>query len=94
MSTTGQSDLAVGLQPGNITAFMGHDFGYVITVTNLGPNTASNIVVSDATPSNVAGTKPERASSVRFTGQIRQPSRQLLREGDLWGRRSGNPQQL
>ncbi|MDB6121937.1 MAG: hypothetical protein JWQ71_930, partial [Pedosphaera sp.] len=51
-TVTPQADLAV-LKSGSATVLAGGNLTYTITVTNLGPSTASNVVVSDNLPLNV-----------------------------------------
>jgi uncharacterized repeat protein (TIGR01451 family) len=52
-TVTPQADIAV-LKTGSSTVLAGGNLTYTITVTNLGPSTASNIVVSDNLPGAVA----------------------------------------
>jgi uncharacterized repeat protein (TIGR01451 family) len=50
-STTGQADLATTLSASGIATFGGY-MGYTITVTNNGPDSACNVVMTDHTPSS------------------------------------------
>ncbi|WP_040549672.1 carboxypeptidase regulatory-like domain-containing protein [Pedosphaera parvula] len=51
-TVTPQADIAV-LKTGNVTVLAGGNLTYTITITNLGPSTASNVVVSDTLPLSV-----------------------------------------
>ena len=47
------ADMAVGLGSSAANVLLGSNFTYTINVTNLGPNTASDVVLTDVLPSNV-----------------------------------------
>jgi uncharacterized repeat protein (TIGR01451 family) len=58
-SPVGQAaDLVLSMSASVSNALINHDFNYVIGVTNYGPSTASNVLVSDTLPSGVTLTNP------------------------------------
>ena len=51
-TVTPQADVAVG-KSGPATVFAGSNFSYTISITNLGPSTASNVIASDSLPASL-----------------------------------------
>jgi uncharacterized repeat protein (TIGR01451 family) len=63
---TNQADLAV-TKIGPATVLPGTDITYTITVSNAGPNTARNVVLTDAVPANTTFVTEAQTSGPAFT---------------------------